>query len=66
MTFGLFQQTAMAQESTRKALALARKLGVLRPRDLRAAGLRREYAQRLLAHGELGGVFVRRRASGRH
>lgn len=43
----------MAQESTRKALALARKLGVLRPRDLRAAGLRREYVQRLLARGEL-------------
>src|SRR3989344_6103406 len=43
----------MAQESTRKALALARKLGVLRPRDLRAAGLRREYVQRLLARGEI-------------
>ena len=43
----------MAQESTRKVLALARKLGVLRPRDLRAAGLRREYVQRLLARGEL-------------
>lgn len=43
----------MAQDSTRKALALARKLGVLRPRDLRAAGLRREYVQRLLARGEL-------------
>ncbi|MDO8705872.1 MAG: type IV toxin-antitoxin system AbiEi family antitoxin domain-containing protein [Sulfuricaulis sp.] len=43
----------MAQESTRKALVLARKLGVLRPRDLRVAGLRREYVQRLLARGEL-------------
>ncbi len=43
----------MAQESTRKTLALARKLGVLRPRDLHAAGLRREYVQRLLARGEL-------------
>lgn len=43
----------MAQESARKVLALARKLGVLRPRDLRAAGLRREYVQRLLARGEL-------------
>lgn len=43
----------MAQESIRKALALARKLGVLRPRDLRAAGLRREYVQRLLARGQL-------------
>ncbi|EQD53154.1 hypothetical protein B1B_10403 [mine drainage metagenome] len=43
----------MAQDSTRKVLALAYKLGVLRPRDLRAAGLRREYVQRLLARGEL-------------
>ena len=43
----------MAQDSTRKVLALVRKLGVLRPRDLRAAGLRREYVQRLLARGEL-------------
>lgn len=44
----------MAPDSTRKkVLALARKLGVLRPRDLRAAGLRREYAQRLFARGQL-------------
>src|SRR3972149_7644060 len=43
----------MAQDSTRKVLALARKLGVIRPRDLRAAGLRREYVQRLLARGEI-------------
>lgn len=43
----------MAQHSTQKVLALARKLGVLRPRDLRAAGLRREYVQRLLARGQI-------------
>ena len=43
----------MAQDSARKVLALARKLGVLRPRDLPARGLRREYVQRLLARGDL-------------
>lgn len=43
----------MARDSTREVLSLARKLGVLRPRDLPARGLRREYVQRLLARGEL-------------
>jgi predicted transcriptional regulator of viral defense system len=43
----------MAQDSARKVLALARKLGILRPSDLHAAGLRREYVQRLLARGQL-------------
>lgn len=42
---------AVRQE--KRAIAAVKRLGVARPRDLARLGLRREYAQRLAARGEL-------------
>ncbi len=56
--------TARKQPETGKdrVLALARQAGVLRPRDLEAEGIPREYLQRLLAEGLLErpgrGIYV--------
>ena len=53
----------MAKNHQEKVLKLTRKLGVLRPRDLKASGVPRNYLKQLVERGELlktgRGLYVR-------
>ena len=54
----MFRHTSKTKPKTEQALELARKTGLLRPRDLSRYGITREHLRRLLRRGHLQRVGV--------